>query len=63
MATFCKPIKFRIFTFLDLNKIPHYNINMYYLALHDEPDGQGDIGTGIYWETVNGAGACHHGAV
>ena len=38
-------------------------MNIHYLALHDEPDGQGDIGAGVYGETVNGAGAGHHGAV
>ena len=56
MATFCKPIKcleatnlgYSLFGFEQNCTLDH----QYYLALHDEPDGQGDIGAGVYRETV-----------
>ena len=35
-----------------------------HLALHDEPDGQGDIGAGVHRQAgVNGGGAGHHDGV
>ena len=54
--------KFRIFTFWILTKL-HILDHQYYLALHDEPDGQGDIGAGVYRETVIRGGVGHLGAV